>query len=427
MKVFNCEKINEKAYYEKLENGLQIYIIPKKNIKKKYVIYGPNFGSIDNRFIMPETHEEVFIPDGVAHFLEHKMFEQPDGSDSLYTLMGLGIDANAYTTNDHTAFLFECTDHFYEGLDELMDYVQHPYFTDENVEKEKGIIGQEIMMYDDEPGWQLYINAMDCMYKENPIKIDIAGSIESISKIDPDTLYKCYNTFYNPSNMVLVACGDFEPDKLLEEIKKRLIIKEGQEEIKRIYPSDSEGINKKYNEKTMPISTTLFMIGYKDKIIHDRDEMVKKHIANEILLNILLGDSSELYNEMYENGNLLGTPDFDYEFSDQYAHVLISGFANDPKEIEKELINKVNNLKENGINKDELDRIKKKIYGGYVSEYNDVSSIGRMFLADSMKNINSFEYIEKFTDITVEYVEKTLKEVFREENMILSVIKGKED
>ena len=153
------------------------------------------------------------------------MFEQPDGTNSLDTLMALGIDANAYTTNDHTAYLFECTDHFEEGLDELMDYVQHPYFTDENVEKEKGIIGQEIKMYDDDPGWQLYMNALDCMYKENPIKIDIAGTVESISKIDPDVLYKCYNTFYHPSNMTMVVCGDFEPEKLLEEIKETFITK----------------------------------------------------------------------------------------------------------------------------------------------------------------------------------------------------------
>src|SRR5699024_8919987 len=236
MKIIESLKIKEKEYIEKLDNGMTVIIIHKHNLDKKYIIWGTHFGSIDNRFIMPKTGEEVFIPDGVAHFLEHKMFEQPDGTNSLDTLMALGLDANAYTTNDHTAYLFECTDNFYEGLDELMDYVQHPYFTDENVEKEKGIIGQEINMYDDDPGWQLYMNIMDCLYKDNPIKLDIAGSIESISKITPDVLYKCYNTFYHPSNMVMVLCGDFEPEKLLQEVKNRLIPKENQGEIKRIYP-----------------------------------------------------------------------------------------------------------------------------------------------------------------------------------------------
>ena len=178
MKIIESLKLREKEYIEKLENGMTVIIISKPELDKKYVIWGTHFGSIDNRFIMPNSGEEVFIPDGVAHFLEHKMFEQPNGTNSLDTLMALGLDANAYTTNDHTAYLLECTDNFYEGLDELMDYVQHPYFTEENVEKEKGIIAQEIKMYDDEPGWRLYMNAMDCMYKENPIKIDIAGSVE---------------------------------------------------------------------------------------------------------------------------------------------------------------------------------------------------------------------------------------------------------
>ena len=174
MKLEESLYIKEKAYIEKLENGLTIIIVPKENIKKKYVIWGTHFGSIDNRFIVPQTQEEVSVPDGVAHFLEHKMFEQENGVNSLDALMALGVDANAYTTNNHTAYLFETTNNFYPALDELMDYVQHPYFTDENVEKEKGIIGQEIGMYDDDPGWQLYMNALDCMYKQNAVKIYIA-------------------------------------------------------------------------------------------------------------------------------------------------------------------------------------------------------------------------------------------------------------
>ena len=202
MKVIDCSVIKEKAYIDKLENGLKIIVIPKKESNKKYIIWGTNFGSNDNRFIYPETGEEVIVPDGVAHFLEHKMFEQRDGTNSLDTLSALGVDANAYTTNDHTAYLFECSedDTFYKGLDEFMDYVQSPYYTDQNVEKEKGIIGQEIMMYDDDPGFQLYLDTLKCLYEKFPIRIDIAGSIETIAGIHPDILYKCYNTFYNPSN-----------------------------------------------------------------------------------------------------------------------------------------------------------------------------------------------------------------------------------
>ena len=299
MKIIESSKIKEKAYIEKLENGMDIIIIPKKNAIKKYIIWGTHFGSIVNHFIMPNTGEEVYIPDGVAHFLEHKMFEQPNGTNSLDTLMALGIDANAYTTNNHTAYLFECTDNFYEGLDELMDYVQHPYFTEENVEKEKGIIGQEIGMYDDDPGWQLYMNAMDCMYKENPIKIDIAGTVESISKITPDVLYKCYNTFYNPANMTMVVCGDFEPEKLLEEIKKRLIKKENQGEIKRIYAKEERGINQKEKEAILSIPLDYSFMKNEEKL-----SVVERFQQHAGVKDVLLADIA--YTQGV-SGNLLMT------------------------------------------------------------------------------------------------------------------------
>ena len=426
MNILESKKIKEKAYLEKLDNGMTVIIIPKPNLDKKYIIWGTHFGSIDNRFIMPKTGEEVFIPDGVAHFLEHKMFEQPNGTNSLDTLMALGLDANAYTTNDHTAYLFECTDNFYEGLDELMDYVQHPYFTDENVEKEKGIIAQEIKMYDDEPGWRLYMNAMDCMYKENPIKIDIAGSVESINKITPDVLYKCYNTFYNPSNMVMAVCGDFEPEELLQEIKKRLIPKEEQGKITRIYPEKEMTINKKYKEDKMEVSIPLFAIGYKDiEGMDNQKDIVKKHIAIEILLNMIIGKSSENYKKLYEEGELLAEPDLDYEFSKEYAHIVISGKSKNPQAIKEAVENTVQEFKNKGLNEEHFNRIRKKVYGDYVVEYNSVGNIARMFLADNMKGINSFDYIEEFNSVTKKYTEEILKNVFKSENMILSVINCK--
>ena len=421
MKIIESSKIDEKAYVEVLPNGLTVIIIPKKNTKKKYIIWGTHFGSIDNRFIMPKTGEEVFIPDGVAHFLEHKMFEQPNGTNSLDTLMALGIDANAYTTNDHTAYLFECTNHFEEGLNELMDYVQHPYFTDENVEKEKGIIGQEINMYDDDPSWKLYMNAMDCLYEENPIKIDIAGTIESISKITPDVLYKCYNTFYHPSNMTMVVCGNFVPEDLIEEIKKRLLPKEKQGEIKRIYPPKETKINKPFKKEKLEVSTPIFMMGFKD-IENRKEERVKKHIAIEILLNMIIGKSSKLYDKFYKEGLLLSQPSFDYEFSSQYAHVLISGTSKDPSKIEQGIMQEIEKMKQEGLNAEYFEQISRKVYGNYVIEYNSVGDIARMFLADTMKEVQSFDYIEQFETVTKEYAEEILKDIFKEENKILSII-----
>ena len=425
MQIIENSKVKEKLYIEKLENGLTVMIMPKKNIQKKYMIWATNFGSIDNKFIAPNDKEETNIPDGVAHFLEHKMFEQQNGTNSLDTLTALGVNANAYTTTDHTCYLFECTDNFYPAMDELMDYVQNPYFTDQNVEKEKGIIGQEIQMYDDYPSWAVYMNAMKCMYKNNPIIIDIAGSIESISKIDKEVLYKCYNTFYHPSNMVMCFAGEFEPEALIEEVKKRLKPTEKHGEIKRIYPEEPEQIVKKENTQNMEVSMPIFVIGIKDVIDNKNctsSSIVKKHIAIEILLNMLIGKSSKLYKELYEAELITGEPYLDYEFSKQYAHVSITGQSNDPKKVLEKFEAEIKQMKENDIDLAHFQRVKNMIYGNYVKEYDDVAEICRMFVGDYMKGINSFEYIEEYEQVTPEYTKQVLEEVFKEEKTVLSIV-----
>ena len=428
MQVIENLKVKEKLYIEKLENGLTVMVIPKPGIQKKYMIWGTNYGSNDSEFIVPGEEEKTKVPNGVAHFLEHKLFEQENGTNSLDVLTALGVNANAYTTNDHTAYLFESTDNFYPAMDELMDYVQHPYFTDENVEKEKGIIGQEIMMYDDYPDWRVYLNAMQAMYHNNPIKIDITGTIETIGKINKEILYKCYKTFYNPSNMVLVISGDFEPEKIIGEVKKRLIENQNQGEIKRIYPEEPETIVQELIEQRLEVSKPLYTIGIKDMInkksMENSKEIVKKHISIEILLNLLIGKSSELYKKLYNKGIIHGQPSLDYEFGKTYAHVLITGQSKEPETLYNEFKEKVKEMKKKGIAKGDFQRIKKMIYGGYVKEYNDVQDIARMFLADYFKGINSFDYIEEIEGINVEYLNQVLNDVFKEEKMVLSIVKS---
>lgn len=303
MKKIENNRIKEALYEEKLENGLTIMIIPRKNIRKKYVMFGTNFGSIDNKFILPGENKETEVPDGIAHFLEHKMFEQKSGVNSLDKLSSLGVNPNAYTTLDHTVYFFEATDNFYEALDELMDYVQNPYYTDENVEKEKGIIAQEIKMYQNYPDWQVYLNAIKCMYKELPIRIDTAGSVESINKITKEDLYLCYDNFYTPSNMLITICGDFEPEKILQEVKKRIINNENKEIPKRVYPNEPEEINEKEKIVNMNLSNPMFMLAYKDKV---EDDMALKCIGIQSLLNTILGKSSKLYKELIDQNLLLG-------------------------------------------------------------------------------------------------------------------------
>ena len=428
MQVIENSKVKEKLYIEKLENGLTVMIIPKKGIDKKYMVWSTNYGSNDNKFIVPGETQETEVPNGVAHFLEHKLFEQPNGTNSLDTLTALGVNANAYTTNDHTAYLFECTDNFYPAMDELMDYVQHPYFTDENVEKEKGIIGQEIRMYDDYPDWRVYLNALKAMYHVNPIKIDITGTIETISHIDKDILYKCYKTFYHPSNMVMTIVGDFEPEKLLEEVKKRLIKNEPTGEIKRINPEEPESIVKPKIEEKLEVSQPVFVIGIKDKpneeLKYSNKELVKKDIAIEILLNLILGRSSKLYQKLYQDGVIFGEPGLSYEYGRKYSHILITGQSINPEKVYEEFKKEVQKLKEHGINEKDVSRLKKMIYGGYVKEYNNVQDIARMFLTDYLKGICSFDYIDEIEKINVEYLEQLLKTVFKEEKMVISIVRN---
>lgn len=418
MQIIENKQIQEKLYIEKLQNGMTIMCIPKHNTVKKYIIWGINYGSIDNKFIVPNTNQTTEVPNGVAHFLEHKMFEQENGTNSLDTLTALGVEANAYTTNDHTAYLFECTDNFYPALDELMNYVQHPYFTDENVEKEKGIIGQEIMMYDDYPIWKVYLNALNNLYVNNPVKIDITGTIETISKITKETLYDCYHTFYHPSNTCLVVSGDFEPEKIIKEIKKRVINQELQSPIQRKYEEESNKINKEETIANMEVSMPIFAIAIKDKL---EENMVQKHIAIEILLNMILGKSSKLYQELYNLELIQQELDLDYEFAKNYAHIMITGQSKNPKKSYEIFMKEVEQAK-NQIDEKEFERSKRKIYGNYVQEFNEVSDIAKMFLADFFKGINSFDYIEQCEKITKEYAIQVLQDIFKEENMTISIV-----
>ena len=368
--------------------------------------------------------KEVTVPDGIAHYMEHKMFEQENGKNSLDVLSSLGVNANAYTTNNHTAYLYEDTNgKFYEALDEFMNYVQNPYFTDENVEKERGIIEQEIMMYDDYPDWRLYMNAMKAMYHKNPINIDVAGTKETIAEIDKEKLYEIYDSFYRPDKMAIVVCGDFEPEKIIEEIEKRVTIQNSTKVIKRIYEDEPEEIVKPRVEDEMNISMPIFLIGYKDNI--ETENQIDKDLALDIIFNILIGDSSELYQDLYEEGLLQSEPVLMYENSKTYSQLLIQGQSNNYDEVIKRIEDEIENLKKNGIDDEVFERIKKKLYGEYVKSYNDANGIATSFLQNYFRGINPLDYFEEFKGLDKQYIMKVLNEVFKKEKQVVSIVKGK--
>lgn len=421
MQIIENNKIQEKVFIEKMKNGLTVMVFPRKNIQKKYIIWGTRFGSTDNNFIAPGDNEPTKVPDGIAHYLEHKLFEQENGKNSLDVLSSLGVDANAYTSNSMTAYLYECSDNFYEALDEFMNYVQNPYFTDENVEKERGIIGQEIMMYNDYPDWRLYMNAIKCMYSKNPIRIDVAGTKETIAEIDKEKLYKIYNTFYRLDNMVLIVCGDFKVEEILKEIEKRITLTRNNTEIKRIYEEEPEEIAQKSIEEKMEISLPCFMLAYKDKV--EKEKFAKKDLAMDIIFYLILGRSSKLYQDLYNEGLIYSELGYDYEFSKTYSHFLIQGQSTEPEKVIERIKEEIEKFKQTGFEEEEFLRIKKKLYGEYVKEYNDISVIANNLLGDYMKDLTPFIYFEEFDTLTKSEVEEILKEVLIEEKSVTSIIK----
>ena len=418
MQIIENNKIKEKMYIEKLENGLTVIIMPKIGVKKKYIIWGTHFGSVDNKFLI--NGKEFNIPDGIAHYLEHKMFEQKSGINSLDTLSSIGVNANAYTTNDYTAYLYECTDNFYEALDEFMNYVQNPYYTDENVEKERGIIEQEIRMYEDYPEWDLYMNAMKLMYKNCSVNIDIAGTKESIAKIDKETLYLIYNNFYRPENMAIVFAGDINQDEILEQIKKRITLEKNENKVEVLETEEPESIVAKQKITQKDISMPIFIVGYKDKV-NLKTNMIRREIGLKILCNIILGKSSDLYKKVYEKGLVSSEFGWEYEYARNYAHLIIQGQSINPEEVIKEIKNEIDYYIQKGIADEDFERVKRKIYGEFVKDYNDVSTIGNMILSSYFKNINIFDYFEEFETIDKKYVEELLKEVFCEDKKVISI------
>ena len=412
MQIIENNKIQEKVYIEKLS----------KNTQKKYIIWGVNYGSIDHQFMVGDR--EVIVPDGIAHYMEHKLFEQENGTNSLDVLSSMGVNANAYTTNNHTAYLFEDTNEkFYQALDEFMNYVQNPYFTDENVEKERGIIEQEIMMYDDYPDWKVYMNAIKAIYHKNPIRIDVAGTKQTIAEITKDKLYEAYHAFYRPEKMAMVLCGNFEAEKVISEIEKKMTLQNAEESVKRIYPEEPDEIVQARIEAQMNISQPLFIIGFKDTTFCENQ--VKKDLALDMIFNILIGDSSKLYQSLYEQGFLQTEPTFIYENSKTYSHVLLQGQSLQYDEVIRKIEQGIEDLKKNGIKDEEFNRIKKKLYGEFVKSYNDANNIATSFVQNYFRNINPFDYFEEFKGLDKNYTMQVLKDVFQKEKQIVSIVKSK--
>lgn len=417
-------KYDEKLYKYEHSSGLKCIVVPKKGYSKKYATFSTQYGSVDNEFIIPGEKTKTRVPDGIAHFLEHKLFEQKDGS-VMDKFAELGSRPNAYTSFNQTVYLFSCTDLFKENFDLLLNFVQNPYITEESVEREKGIIGQEINMYSDNPGWRVSFNLLEALYEKHPVKLDIAGSIDSISKITKETLYKCYETFYHPSNMVVTVVGDVEHSQVFEQIEKNIQSTKKVSEIKRIYPVESEELNKKYIEQKMPVSTPLFYIGFKDNNFKlQGTELLKYNVAIKLLLSMLIGKSSDLYSKLYDKGLINSTFETDFSLEKSYAYSMLGGESVDPEAVKDLLVKEIRSLQDNGLEPHVFDRLQKSLKGRFLRQLNSVESISRTFISLYFKGVTMFDYFNVYDTISFDYITDVFYKHFDIEKMALSVVKS---
>lgn len=401
------------------KSGLDTVII-KKERASKYAVLGTRFGSADNTVIFGGETQSTVLPDGVAHFLEHKLFAEADGTDALERFAAVGGDSNAFTSFNKTAYNFSCTDNFKENLYILLDFVTHPYFTDENVEKEKSIIAEEIRMYDDSPGWQVYFNMLRAMYQSLPVNRDIAGTIESIQHITPDMLYKCYDSFYDLSNMLLVVSGDIDESEVREVLDSALPCREIKK-ARKVLCCEPREVAKKRISCSMEVSRPLFSFGIKE----DGNALpsLKENAAYELLLHMLFGGSSDFYSKHYESG-LIGS-DFSADLTGnaQCFFAEISGESDDPDAVAEAINAEIDYRRRDFFSPSEFERVKNGLYAAALFDYDSPRALADEFMSyDFAGGMDLYAYPAAIASLDIDYARHLLSTKFDTSNSSLSVV-----
>ena len=388
------------------ESGLRILICPKPDFTTTHALFGTRYGSIDTRFRRVGEPDFADVPEGIAHFLEHKLFESEEGSiDTLFA--ATGASPNAYTSFDRTCYLFSCSDRWEENLDILLDFVRHPYFTEQTVQKELGIIGQEIRMYDDNPGWCVMFGLLRALYAAHPVRIDIAGTTDSIAQITADTLYRCYNTFYNPSNMFLCVAGPVDPDVILDKAEALFAGAEGVKVERGSFEEPAEPAAREVS-RPMAVAMPQFAIGYKETPDNGPLTTLKERAETDVLLALIAGRSGRLYNTLLEQGLINDEFDASFFTGHGYAVTLFEGESRDPAAVAAALQEEIERRRREGIDDDAFRRAKNSLYGHNVMMYNSVERIAGSLVECAMEEIAPFEADEAYRRIEKRDVEARL-------------------
>lgn len=427
MQTISYDRLKETLYMEQLDNGLKVYVLPKPGFQKTYATFSTKYGSIDNHFQV-DGQEQVKVPDGIAHFLEHKMFEEPEG-DIFSQFASQGASANAFTSFDRTVYLFSATGQISKNLETLINFVQNPYFTDENVEKEKGIIGQEIKMYQDHPDWRVYFGLIEAMYHAHPVHIDIAGTVESIAKITKDTLYECYHTFYHPQNMSLFVVGGVDPEQIIAQVRANQQAKNFPEQgnIHRFSPVEPTEVKQSVNQIYLPISEPKCMFGFKESQAPlSGEELLRKELETKVMLDILLSQSSTIYQSLYDESLISDSFGFNFNCSSEYCFSMMGGDTRDPDALIARFKELLEPVLVSGIDQANFERSRKKKIGNYLRMLNSPEAMANEFTNYLFKGSDFFGILPLYESMTLEQINQRMREHFHWEQMAVSIVRKDE-
>ena len=411
LKYSKNDLTNEELYSGVHPSGLRVYIVPKKDYSKTYAIFGTNYGSVDSKFIVPGETEITEVPDGIAHYLEHKMFDM-NGTDASDEFAKLGASTNAFTSSSRTAYLFSTTSNEYPCIELLLDFVQKLEITPESVEKEKGIIGQEIKMYDDDPDWRVYFGSIQNLYNLHPVAIDIAGSVETVNNTTKEMLETCYNTFYHPSNMMLFVVGNIDANKAISIIRSNQAKKDFKMANKIVCQKvfEPNNIKVKENVLTMDVEMNKIIVSIKiNEILDDPKLKIKRELAINLLFDLLFSKSSKLYNDWLNRGIINDSFSANFTQERDYAFIQIGCDCDDYETLKDNLMDLIKNFKDIKIEESDFERIKKKNIGLFINMFNSPESIANIFSRYYFEGTIAFDLIDEVAKISLDDIYSMFK------------------
>lgn len=424
MEKLYYQTLKETLYHETLNNGLQVYILPKRGFEKTYGLFSTRFGSVDTSFVPLGQKQMLKVEDGIAHFLEHKMFDMKDG-DASDKFAALGASSNAFTSSSRTAYLFSTTSQEEKCVELLLDFVQSLDITDESVEKEKGIICQEIKMYDDDPDWRVYFGAIQNLYHDHPVKTDIAGTCESVNRTYKDMLELCYHTFYHPSNMMLFVVGNVNPDSLMEVIRKNQDSKNFQkaQPVIRGTVDEPESVCCKEKMITMPVEMNKIIVSIKiNDILQEPTDKIKRELAMNILFDLFFSKSSALYNDWLSREIINDTFSASFTQERDYAFILMGGDQENYQILYETLMDFICHIESHSISEEDFERIKRKHIGNFINMFNSPESIANLFSRYYFEGIDALKIVDYISEISLDDVKEVLK-YFKEEMVSVFIVK----